>query len=304
MNSTSEHKLAGVLPVIQTPFAEDRSIDYATLEAELDFLFLEGVDGVAIAMVSEVLRLTDAERDKLYAQVVKHVNGRGPVVASVGAEGAEQTVRHAKAAANAGVDALMAIPPSLTRCSAEELLVYYTRILETTSLPLVVQDASGYVGNAIPISTQAAIWKLAPDLVLFKPEAQPIGPNVTALLMATEGQARIFEGTGGLALMDSFPRGIVGTMPGADVPWAIVAIWRALQSGDLQRAGDIHARLSALVSHMHNLDAYLAIEKMLLVEQGIFRNTIVRGPVGYHADELTRTEILRLFYALQKSCGR
>lgn len=299
---TFKHPISGVLPVIQTPFHEDRSIDYNTLKVELDFLFEAGVDGVTIAMVSEILRLTDQERDELNARVVEFVNGRGPVVASVGAESTEQAIRHTKAAVASGVDALMAIPPSLTRCNGTELLEYYRSLLGSSSLPLVVQDASGYVGNSIPIETQAAIWKIAPELVLFKPEAQPIGPNVSALLAATKGQAKIFEGTGGLALMDSFPRGIVGTMPGADVPWAIVAIWRALQSGNVQRASEIHAGLAALVSHMHNLGAYLTIEKFILVEQGIFKNTIVRGPIGYHADDLTRTEILRLFHALKKSC--
>ena len=296
--------LHGVLPVIQTPYREDWSIDSAVLKREIDWLFEEGVDGIVIAMVSEVLRLSDAERDDYVRQCVELCAGRGPVVASVGAESTAQAVRHARAAERAGADALMAIPPSLTRCSAAQLADYYRAILECTSLPLVVQDASGYVGNSIPVETQAALLDLAPERVLFKPEAQPIGPNVSALLQATGGRAKIFEGTAGLALMDSYPRGIVGTMPGTDVPWAIVAIWRALRAGDHRRAGEIHARLAALVNLMHNLDAYLAIEKLLLVEQGVFRNELVRGPVGYHADEGTRREVLRLFKQLKDVCAK
>lgn len=223
---------------------------------------------------------------------------------SVGAESTMQAIRHTEAATKAGADAIMAIPPSLTRCDEIELLAYYRAILAASPLPLVIQDASGYVGNSIPVTTQAALWALAPERVFFKPEAQPIGFNVSAILKATNGQAKIFEGTGGLALMDSHPRGIVGTMPGADVPWAIVAIWEALQSGNRRHAGDIHARLAALVNLMHNLDAYLAIEKLLLVEQGVFRNTLVRGPVGYHTDENTRQEVLRLFNELKEVCGK
>lgn len=239
----SAKELKGVLPVIQTPFRQDGSINREILHREIDWLFAEGVDGIVIAMVSEVLRLTDLERDTLTRHCVEIVAGRGPVVASVGAESSAQAIRHAKAAADAGADALMAIPPSLTRCPVNELVYYYKAILDATPLPLVVQDASGYVGNSIPVPTQAALLELAPDRVLFKPEAQPIGPNVSALLEATGGRARIFEGTAGLALMDSYPRGIVGTMPGADVPWAIVAIWRAMAAGDERRAGNIHARL-------------------------------------------------------------
>jgi len=300
----SAKELKGVLPVIQTPFRQDGSINREILHREIDWLFAEGVDGIVIAMVSEVLRLTDLERDTLTRHCVEIVAGRGPVVASVGAESSAQAIRHARAAVDAGADALMAIPPSLTRCPVDELVRYYKAILDATPLPLIVQDASGYVGNSIPVPTQAALLELAPDRVLFKPEAQPIGPNVSALLEATGGRARIFEGTAGLALMDSYPRGIVGTMPGADVPWAIVAIWRAMAAGDERRAGNIHARLAALVNLMHNLDAYLAIEKLLLVEQGIFENELVRGPVGYQADAQTREEILRLFRALREECGK
>ena len=39
----------------------------------------------------------------------------------------------------------------------------------------------------------------------------------------------------------------------------------------------------------------LAVEKYLLVKQGVFRNTIVRGPVGFVLDDETRREVDRLF---------
>jgi 4-hydroxy-tetrahydrodipicolinate synthase len=49
------------------------------------------------------------------------------------------------------------------------------------------------------------------------------------------------------------------------------------------------------VAVQNSLDAFLAIEKYLLVKQGIFKNTIIRGPVGYTLDEETRKEVDRLF---------
>lgn len=295
-------RIAGVLPVIQTPFREDETIDFLTLEREIDFLFREGVDGITIAMVSEVLRLTDAEKDELAAEVVKLVDGRGPVIMSVGAESRAQALRNARAAERVGVDGLMAIPPSLTRCSPSEIEAYYRSILDAVSIPLIVQDASNYVGNSVSTETLKRLFDLDPRRVMFKPEAQPLAQNLSRLREATGGGARIFEGSGGLALVDAFHRGVVGTMPGADVPWAIVAIWRALQSGEHERAGWIHARLVALVSLMHSLDAYIAIEKFLLVEQGIFINEIVRGPVGYALDMETQRDVRRLYGALREAC--
>ena len=38
-----------------------------------------------------------------------------------------------------------------------------------------------------------------------------------------------------------------------------------------------------------------AVEKHLLVWQGIFKNTLVRGPVGFRLDEETKHEVDRLF---------
>jgi len=294
--------IEGVLPVLQLPLNADDAIDFPTLAREIDFAFAAGANGVTIAMVTEILRLTDAERDELAENTVAFTAGRGPVIMSVGAESHAQARRHAQAAERAGANALMAIPPCLTLCSADKLEDYYLYLLQASSLPIIVQDASNYVGNAIPLATQARIYSAAPDRVMFKPEAQPLAQNLSLLRDATGGTARIFEGSGGLALVDTFYRGIVGTMPGTDVPWAIVALWRALRNGERVQAGAIHARLVALVALMHSLDGYLAIEKFLLREQGIFVNERRREPVGYELDEETREDVLRLFAALQEVC--
>jgi 4-hydroxy-tetrahydrodipicolinate synthase len=106
-----------------------------------------------------------------------------------------------------------------------------------------------------------------------------------------------------LALVESYRLGISGTMPGADVPWAIVKLWQALENGDEERVAAIHSPLCALVNLMTNLDAFLAVEKLLLVEQGIFLHPRVRGPVGYQLDPDTIAEVRRLYRLLLQVCG-
>ena len=295
--------IAGVLPVAQLPYHDDDSIDFATLQQEIEWLFAQGVDGITLAMVTEFLRLTDAERELVIRRTVEFTKGRGPVIASVGDESLVQVIQHARAAEQAGAAAVMALPPALTNCGPPELLRYYETLLETVACPVIVQDASGYVGTGIPVAVQAELFHRHPGRVLFKPEARPFGPTITALREATGGRASVFEGTGGLALLDSYPRGICGVMPGADLPWALVALWRALQAGDDARARAIHEPLVSLISLLPNLDGFLAVEKFLLHHQGIFRNTRVRGPVGYHLDVTTAQEILRLVARLQSACA-
>lgn len=294
--------LSGVLPVSQTPYLADETIDFETLGREIDWLFAQGSDGIVIAMVSEILRLSERERDQLAKEACAFAAGKGPVIVSVGAESshiAEALARHAE---ECGAAALMAIPPVSIAVDEGELSTYYRRLLEVVAIPLVVQDASGYVGRPMSISFQARLLdEFGPERVLFKPEASPIGPRLSALRDATGGKARIYEGTGGIALVDSHQRGIHGTMPGADLITAIVPLWRALEDGDLATAARIHEPLSALVSLQTGLDGFLAVEKHLLCRQGVFRNEIVRGPRGFVLDEETRREADRLFDRLQEA---
>src|SRR5690349_17309619 len=110
MNST-RRKLHGVLPVFQTPYYADESIDQATLEKEIAWLYDCGADGIVMAMVSEVLRLSSAEREELAEAACRFGNTRGVVVISVGAESSKVAERYAKHAETAGAAAVMAIPP-------------------------------------------------------------------------------------------------------------------------------------------------------------------------------------------------
>lgn len=297
--SSGEAKLKGVLPVVQLPYRDDESIDFEILGHEVDWLLAQGADGVTMAMVTETLRLSTDERKQVAAALCRDVNGRGATIISVGAESTYAAVELARHAESVGADALMAIAPISVAALFAELLDYFRRIVEATSLPVIVQDASGYVGKPLGTANMVRLLdEYGPDKVLFKPEAAPLGPQLSELRDASDGRARVLEGSGGIALLDNFRRGIVGTMPGSDLIIAVVALWRALERGDDDTAYRISLPLSSLVALQTGLDGFLAIEKHLLVKQGVFRNALVRGPIAYRLDDETRDEVDRLFALL------
>ena len=303
MTDPARPSVRGVLPVLSTPYHDDETIDAETLAAEIRYVYDRGVHGVVMAMVSETLRLSSEEREQLAALVCEFGRERGVVVISVGAESSHTAERYARHAQDCGADALMAIPPVSVGVGESELLRYYERLLQAVSIPVIVQDASGYVGRSLPIATQAKLLEVWGDRVMYKPEAVPIGPRLTELRDATGGRANVFEGTGGIALVDSYRRGIVGTMPSCDIIWALVALWRALEASDEKRIYQLSLPISSLIAVQNSLDSFLAVEKYLLVKQGIFRNALVRGPVAYVLDEETRREVDRLFDVLKDAVG-
>lgn len=290
-------QLSGVLPVISTPFHTDESVDFATLSSAIDGILTAGADGVTVAMVSEILRLDPDERREVGERTVEAVAGRGHVILSAGAESTVQAIRLATHAASIGASGIMVNPPLTSRAGADDIRDYYRAIADATDdLPVIVQDASGYVGTPIPLEVLVALLdEFGPTKVQFKPEAAPLGPRLTALMERTGGTARVYEGSGGRSLVESHRRGVVGTMPGPDLVPSLVALWKALESGDLTTAYRIQGALAPMLSLVSSLDSYIAVEKYLLHRQGIFPTTTQRGPVDFTVDEFTAIEAGLLF---------
>jgi dihydrodipicolinate synthase/N-acetylneuraminate lyase len=296
------HPIAGVLPVVHTPFREDNTIDFDSLQRLVDWSFSQGAHGCCTGMVSELLRLTCDERLQLTRRLGQFARGRGPVVIGVGAESTKQAIEYARCAEESGCDAIMAIPPISSALPAPAVLEYFCDLADSVSLPLIVQDASSYVGQEIPLAVSGELLqRYGHEKILFKPEASPIGPKLSELRDATEGRAKIFEGSGGLALVDSFRRGIVGTIPGMEFLPAIVALWNALRRGDEQTIYRLYLPLCALVSLQlqAGLDGFLAVEKYVLQKQGLFPTAHRRKPYAWSLDEETRQEFERLLALLE-----
>src|SRR5438128_8651370 len=101
MSEKNSKQLAGVLPVFQTPYHDDETIDLDTLRHEIEWLYDCGADGIVMAMVSEVLRLSSEERRALAELACKFGSTRGGGVISVGAESAQCGEGYARSPAGA-----------------------------------------------------------------------------------------------------------------------------------------------------------------------------------------------------------
>lgn len=295
--------LTGVLPVLSTPFTDDDRIDTTALGRQIDHVLAQEADGVTLAMVSEILRLDISERRALAEATVAAVDGRASVITSVGADATALATALTAHAVEIGATAVMANPPLTTTPSDKELLSYYRAIADAAdTLPLIVQDASGYVGTPIPLDVLTTLLgEYGPEKIQFKPEADPLGPRLTLLHDLSGGTARVFEGSGGRALIDSYHRGIVGTMPGPDLVPTLVSLWKALRAGDDERAYRLQEALAPLLSLVSSLDSYVAIEKYLLVVQNVIPSARQRGPVSYRLDSDTAREARTLWERLHRT---
>ncbi len=306
-NMTRYKRLAGVLPIVQTPFDQNLQIDWPVLKREIDWAFGIGAHGFGTGMVSEVRTLSSQERAAYAEHLLEYAAGRGPVFMSVTADNREVSKQLACDAFRAGCDAVMAAPPLQEPLDEAQLLEYFTGLAEAVDIPIIVQDASGYLGNAIPHSVYVDLLdRFDGEKIVFKPEAPPNGPCLSAIRDTTGGRARLFEGSGGVYLIDSMRRGVVGTMPGMELLDGILAVWQAIKRGDDSLAYRIHLPLAAIVAlqMQAGLDGFLSVEKYLLCKRGLFPNEIRRDPIRWRIDPETAAEVDRLFSMMQDALGQ
>lgn len=290
-------QIEGVLPIVHTPFTNNDAIDVASLHRELEWALLRPIGGYCTGMVSELLRLSTDERNELHREISAVDRGDLVFVAGIGAESTSQACAFAEAALSYGCDGVMAIPPTSSRTTYEQLRDYFSSIALCIDVPVIIQDASSYVGQEIPMRLNAELVDtFGSQKIMFKPEASPLGPKLSELRDATSGHAHIFEGSGGISLIDSYRRGINGTMPGMEFLDGVVEVWSAMVEGDDQRAYRAYFPLCALVALQlqAGLDGFLAVEKYVLHKRGLFATDRRRQPYSFELDQHTRNEVDRL----------
>ena len=130
----------GIFPILATPFDDKGQIDFEDLEREVEWMIDVGVNGVGIAVASEIYKLTDPERDEVLSSIVKQVNGRVPVVMNTGAMGTDVTVYYSQRAEELGANALMIRPPSFISMPAAEVIEFFARVGASVGIPIFQQD--------------------------------------------------------------------------------------------------------------------------------------------------------------------
>lgn len=291
-----QKEIQGVIPVLSTPFTIEGELDLPTLQKEVIWVVDQGVDAVATGMVSEILKLSVSERENHARAICEAARpSNTPVIISCGTESEKETINLSIQAEESGAAVLMINPPITVSLSDDELEKYYRKIFDATSTPVMVQDASGYVGKPISLSVLSNLFQSYSERIYFKPEAVPIGQRLSNLRDLTGGKAKIFEGTGGAHLVDSYARGAIGTMPGPEFSWAFVYLWKQVETGNWNEINPLNGAIANLVNLMPVLDSYVAIEKYFLKKQGVFTNTVTRAPRGFYLDEETQKECDRLY---------
>lgn len=128
----------GILFFPVTPFAADGTIDHILLATHVSTGVEAGAGGVFPACgTGEFHALSASEAAAVTRTAVAAVAGRVPVIAGAGGP-LGHAIEVARAAADAGADGLLVLPPYLVGGTQAGLVAYVEQIAEAAGLPVIV----------------------------------------------------------------------------------------------------------------------------------------------------------------------
>jgi 4-hydroxy-tetrahydrodipicolinate synthase len=272
--------MRGIYAIPPTPYNDDYSIDEGGVKSLVDFCIAAGCHGIVGPVnASEFTSLTDGERRLIVEITAKQVNGRVPYAAGVSGVSAPAAVMFAKHAADAGADAVIAMPPYINKEDEDGILKYYEAIAESAGLPVFIQNYTAPVGTPLPAKLLMRLIKEIPGVDYIKEETQHSGHVISECVEISQklpaGKFKgVMGGKAGRYLLDEYRRGASGSMPACEVCDIQADIWNALEDGRENDAAAIFNKVIALL----NFEALYgpAVYKAVLRRRGVIKNAGTR----------------------------
>lgn len=299
---------AGVIPATLLALNEDMSIDERQTRKHLrDCALVDGVAAVTVnGHASEVHACSFDEQQQILAASLAEVGDQVPLINGIYADGSIEAARLASMAAKEGASALLVFPPNSMAMGGhlrpEMAFAHYQRIADATDLPIIAFQYPMASNLGYTIDTLLALFEKVPTIAAIKDWSNDA--------MLHEKHVRTFQNlprpvnvltTHSSWLMASLTLGCNGLLSGSGSVIADlqVALFRAVQAGDLETAQAVNDRIYPLSQAFYAppfLDMHNRMKEALVL-LGRLDKAVVRPPLV----KISEAEIERIRVALDKA---
>lgn len=282
---------SGLLSFPVTHFTDDLAFDEGAYRKHLSWLAEYPVAGLfAAGGTGEAFSLTFEETDRVVRAAVDEVAGAVPVLAPATGSTAN-AIAQAEAAAAAGADGLLLMPPYLTEASQAGLVEHVTAVCQATGLGVVVYSRANAVLNDVSV---AALADRNPTMIGFK-------DGVGSIEQMTRTYARVGDRliyVGGLPTAETFalPLLQLGVSTYSSALFNFLPGW-AIEFYDAVRAQDrdeVYRRLNEFVLPYLDIRDRTAGYAVSIVKAGLSAVGRPAGPVRPPLTNLQETEVAEL----------
>ena len=262
MASRASPRFHGIYPILYAFFEAGGALDVQAMRRQIRACTASPSHGVAaLGLATEVNKLSQTEKRQIIELLAAEAAGKRDIAITVSGDTVDEQVALAEFAAQHGAQWLVLQPPRDRSQPEAFYFDFFAEVMARTGLPCAIQNAPEYLGVGLTPQSIARLAQLRANFILLKGE----GPAVTMheVIAQNPGMA-VFNGRGGLELLDNLRAGCAGMIIGVDsFDWQ-ARIFNAYQAGDVAQAQQLYATiLPGIVFMMQSLDHLVCYGKRI-----------------------------------------
>lgn len=152
-----------------TPLTDDGQLDTDALEALYEHLIRGRVSGILIlGSIGEFFALQLETKQQLIREAARIIRHRVPLMVGISGMNLPEILALSDAAAEAGADAVISVPPYYFHLQQQEIEAFYSSLAEHVSLPLYLYNFPDRTGYSIVPETVLRLARRYPNIVGIK----------------------------------------------------------------------------------------------------------------------------------------
>jgi 1-pyrroline-4-hydroxy-2-carboxylate deaminase len=266
----------GVFPAITTPFSESFAVDHDRLGRHVAWLADHGCRAiVALGSLGEAATLAFDEKISILQTIKQALGDRVPLIAGIAGLSTAECVALARAAAHAGCDGLMVLPPYVYRGDWRESKAHFDAVIAATPLScMLYNNPIAYGTDVSPV--QMRELSSHPNLHAVKESSGDVR-RITAIRETNGDRLVMFAGMDD-AILESIPMGARGWVAGLvnALPDESVRVFEAGRAGRMDEARTVYEWFLPLL-RLDTVPKFVQLIKLVQAELGQ-GNAVVRAP--------------------------
>jgi len=237
---------AGVAVV--TPFNSDMTVNFDELGRIIDYQTANGSDAIIVCgTTGEASTLSDTERREVIRYAVKKTNGRIPVIAGTGSNNTAYAIELTRFAESVGVDAYLSVTPYYNKTTQQGLINHFTRIADSTDLPMILYNVPSRTGMTITPETYKALSEH--DNIVATKEASGNIASIVEIRRLCGDNLDVYSGDDSLIvpMLSLGAKGVISVL--SDVkPRETHSICEFFFNGKIRESADLQIKMSNLIN--------------------------------------------------------
>jgi 4-hydroxy-tetrahydrodipicolinate synthase len=255
---------SGIWPILYAFFQENGSLDREAMKRQVHCCIAQNIQGMAVlGLATEVNKLTLDEQLQILAWAKEDLEGSLPLTVTVAGPDAAAQLEFAKKAIEVGASWIILQPPSRRPLSEQECFDHFSEVMGSLHLPIAIQNAPEYLGVGLGVQKIMELKERHSNFSLLKGEGSAV--EVGHLVNSLENQVSVFNGRGGLELVDSLRAGCAGLIPAPELIDRQVQIYQMWMEGRAEEAERLQIEiLPVIVFNMQTIPHLICYGKRLL----------------------------------------